>query len=504
MPPRTDQPVLPPNSAGVVDGTATDEILRVGDVDADGDEMTNDGSQVHAGDGADTVYGGWSGDTIEGGAGEDWVFGGDGDDVLMGGDDNDTLWGDAGDDALWGDAGDDKLIGGAGDDLVTGGAGNDLLIGDSNPGDHGGREPGDPVDPGYGNDTLVTDTGNDTAWGGSGDDVFRVFDEFGNHVIVGGETGETELGDRLDLTSVTEGLSMVYSGDEEGNIARDGATMNFSEIEKTYLGTGDDNVEVLTSTTGYVHGNDSFDTLVLPDGPDAPTVVITAEVPYDPVPGATSKTGYVVFKDGSRMDFESFEEIICFTPGTLIDTTRGRVAVEELQIGDRVLTRDNGYRELAWTGRRDLSAAELAACPAVAPVRIAAGSLGRELPERDLVVSPRHRMLVTGARAELMFGEREVLVAAGDLLGLPGVSRVTEGPVSYVHVMCETHEIIRAEGSWTESFQPAEAVINSLDAATRAELLGLFPELATPAGRAGFAAARPVLSGAEAKTLFAA
>jgi len=291
MPPRTDEPVLPPNSAGVVDGTAADEILRVGDVDSDGDEFTNDGSQVHAGDGADTVYGGWGGDTIQGGAGDDWVFGGDSDDVLMGGGDNDTLWGDAGDDALWGDTGDDKLIGGAGDDLVTGGAGNDLLIGDSNPGDNGGRQPGDPVDPGYGNDTLVTDTGNDTAWGGSGDDVFRVFDEFGNHVIVGGETGETELGDRLDLTSVTEGLSMVYSGDEEGNIARDGATLDFSEIEKTYLGTGDDNVEVLTSTTGYVHGNDSFDTLVLPDGPDAPTVVITGEVPYDPVPGATSKTG---------------------------------------------------------------------------------------------------------------------------------------------------------------------------------------------------------------------
>ena len=66
--------------------------------------------------------------------------------------------------------------------------------------------------------------------------------------------------------------------------------------------------------------------------------------------------------------------------------------------------------------------------------------------------------------------------------------------------MCEGHEIIRAEGSWTESFQPAEAVVNALDAATRDELLGLFPAL----GAVGFAAARPVLSGAEARMLFAA
>ncbi|WP_323035893.1 Hint domain-containing protein [Pararhodobacter sp.] len=122
------------------------------------------------------------------------------------------------------------------------------------------------------------------------------------------------------------------------------------------------------------------------------------------------------------------------------------------------------------------------------------------LPERDLIVSPRHRMLVTGARAELMFGEREVLVTAADLLGLPGVSQEAVGDVSYVHVMCDAHQIIRAEGSWTESFQPAAAVLNALDAATRAELLGLFPDL----GKDGFAPARPVLNGAEAKVLFAA
>ena len=48
------------------------------------------------------------------------------------------------------------------------------------------------------------------------------------------------------------------------------------------------------------------------------------------------------------------------------------------------------------------------------------------------------------------------------------------------------------------------AVLNALDAATRAELLGLFPALGTEAGRQGFAAVRPVLSGAEAKVLFAA
>ena len=36
--------------------------------------------------------------------------------------------------------------------------------------------------------------------------------------------------------------------------------------------------------------------------------------------------------------------------------------------------------------------------------------------EDDLVVSPRHRVLLQGYRAELLFGEGEVLVAAENLL----------------------------------------------------------------------------------------
>lgn len=497
---------MPPRN-GIVEATDAAEIIGVGYTDGDGDEFTDAGSVVNAGGGDDTVYGSLGGDTIDGGAGEDMVFGGEEDDSLSGGADNDTLWGDLGNDTLNGNDGDDKLIGGGGDDYLEGNAGNDLMIGDNNPGDSGGREPGDAPEPVFGNDTLVTDVGNDSAYGGSGDDTFRVFDGFGNHLIVGGETGEGDDGDRIDASAVTTDLNVVLTGDEEGTISRGGATSTFEEIERTDLGSGDDTVNVVTSTTGTVNGSTGFDTLELPvadPGDPAPVVTVTSETPFPGIPGATTKTGYVDFPNGDRMYFENFEEIICFTPGTLIDTLRGRVAVETLVAGDKVLTRDHGFQPLAWTGRRDLSADEIARCPSAAPIRIAAGALGKGLPERDLLVSPRHRMLIAGARAELMFGEREVLVAAADLLGLPGVTQEVAGPVSYIHVMCDAHQIIRAEGAWSESFQPAEAVLNALDAATRAELLGLFPELATAQGIAAFASARPVLGTTDARALIAA
>ena len=48
-----------------------------------------------------------------------------------------------------------------------------------------------------------------------------------------------------------------------------------------------------------------------------------------------------------------------FAEGTMILTDRGERAAETLSRGDRVLTRDNGYRPVLWTGRRAGAAAGL-------------------------------------------------------------------------------------------------------------------------------------------------
>ncbi|HPD93735.1 MAG TPA: calcium-binding protein, partial [Pararhodobacter sp.] len=250
MPPRDDNPQIPdPLLSNIFDGTAAGEVIRSGDTDADGDTVGNDGSAIDAGGGNDTVYAGYGDDTVGGGAGDDWLFGGDGNDLMGGGADNDTLWGDLGEDTLYGNDGDDKLIGGGGNDLLIGGPGNDLLIGDNNPGDHGGLSPEDQPEAAYGNDTLMLSSGNDTAWGGSGDDIFEIYDAFGNHEIVGGETGEVG-GDTIDGSYVTSDLNVILTGDEMGTISDGAATINFAEIERTDLGSGDDTVQVLTSTTG--------------------------------------------------------------------------------------------------------------------------------------------------------------------------------------------------------------------------------------------------------------
>jgi Hint domain len=91
----------------------------------------------------------------------------------------------------------------------------------------------------------------------------------------------------------------------------------------------------------------------------------------------------------------------CFTPGTLITTQRGEVPVEMLASGDRVVTRDNGIQPVRWVGKTQMFLHDFQADPHLLPVFIQQGSLGKGLPERDMMVSPNHRVLVTNSRVSV-------------------------------------------------------------------------------------------------------
>ena len=189
----------------------------------------------------------------------------------------------------------------------------------------------------------------------------------------------------------------------------------------------------------------------------------------------------------------------CLTPGTLIRTPGGERRIETLRAGDRVMTRDAGAQPIIWAGQVIVGPARLRACPAFRPIRIAAGALGPGLPRRDLLVSPQHRMLVGGWRAELMFGCAEVLVAARHLVDGATVQVAHDvAAVTYIHLALADHQVIWAEGAETESFHTAAA--DALAPGQKAELFALFPRLAnTPPSRS--TTARPCLRRWEALAL---
>lgn len=171
--------------------------------------------------------------------------------------------------------------------------------------------------------------------------------------------------------------------------------------------------------------------------------------------------------------------VICFTPGTFIATPDGPRLIEALRPGDRISTKDDGAQEILWTGRRRMTGARLYATPALRPVRIRAGAMGEERPDRDLIVSPGHRMLVKGAVARALFNTAEVLVTARDLVN--GRSVLTDAmlpEVTYIHLLTERHQVIWANGLETESFHPANASLAEIDPSQRAVLLAMLPEVA--------------------------
>ncbi|MHA3915559.1 Hint domain-containing protein [Halovulum sp. GXIMD14793] len=184
---------------------------------------------------------------------------------------------------------------------------------------------------------------------------------------------------------------------------------------------------------------------------------------------STFDIGY--FGQGPRIDVTTLEQdIVCFARGTLIETSNGPVAVEDLTAGDMIRTLDNGEQPLRWVGSQGVPAQGN-----MAPVVIKAGALGND---RDLVVSPKHRILLDGWRVELLFNEKEALVTADSLLNDTTITCREGGEVEYFHLLFDRHQIIFAEGIPSESFHPAEQGMGKLAEASRQEILQLFPQLA--------------------------
>ena len=173
--------------------------------------------------------------------------------------------------------------------------------------------------------------------------------------------------------------------------------------------------------------------------------------------------------NGLGINRQTTNFLACFASGTAIATPSGERLIETLVAGDLVLTEDHGAQPIRWMGRRRVSGRG-----GFAPIRIRAGALGNT---RDLLVSPQHRMLLSGWRAELLFGAPEVLAAACHLTNDATIRRSPCDAVTYHHMMFDRHEIVTAEGCLSESFFPGDVSMSDMDAETRAEILALFPDL---------------------------
>lgn len=191
--------------------------------------------------------------------------------------------------------------------------------------------------------------------------------------------------------------------------------------------------------------------------------------------------------------FVTVDTVPCFVKGTNIRTMRGEVPVEDLEPGDMVMTLDDGAQPIKWIGQRTVPGAGK-----LAPIRIRAGTFGSH---GTLLVSPQHRILVQDAKAEMLFGEDQVLIAAKDLVDDKSVRCVPHQEVTYVHLLFDAHQVVWSQGLATESFLPGPQTTAVFEQEIVEEILEIFPELNALTGEGYGPAARRTLKAYEAAVL---
>lgn len=331
-----------------------------------------------------------------------------------------------------------------GDDSILGGAGNDNIFGEA--GD-------DTIDGGTGNDTLTGGAGNDSLIGGTGAD--QLFGGAGDDTLFVAQGDQAFGGDGDDLF-VIEDLGEAGAG-----------TINI---------------------VGGEGGETAGDTLRLTSDVSRTDITFTNT---DDAAGGLS--GNFTMADGTVVTFSEIENIICFTPGARLLTAHGERAIESLRVGDMVITRDHGPQPIRWIGSRTLAGVDR-----FAPISIAAHVLDGAT--RPLLVSPQHRLLFSGYKAELLFGCDEVLVAAKHLIDGRAVVAREQAAVTYIHMMLDQHEVIYADGAATESFHAGDVGISAISDQSREEMFSIFPELRANPNAYG-RTARPCLKWHEARLL---
>lgn len=215
----------------------------------------------------------------------------------------------------------------------------------------------------------------------------------------------------------SRGVEVVYSGGTAG-----GTVLN-------QAGTID--VAYVAFSSGMTASVNASDVLTLTSGGHT---VYTQQL-------AGTYTGYT-FSVTSGSEGTDITAVACYLAGTLIATEHGETPVEDLAIGDLVLTHDGGLKPIKWIGERSYAGLFAAVNPKVQPVLVRRGALGAGLPRRDLYLSPEHALLLQG-----------VLIPAGKIVNGASIV-VAEGidPIRYFHIELEGHDVLLAEGVAAESY----------------------------------------------------
>jgi hypothetical protein len=356
-------------------------------------------------------------------------------------------------------AGGNTFFGGPGNYTVEGEGSNNTL-------DYGASSSGVSFSVSDGSGTATPESGGGTAsfsgiqiFEGStaGDNIFTV--GAGNQTLEGG-------GSNNEITFAADAAGITIDA-ATGTATTANGTDTFSDIQ-TFIGSS-------AGSNTFIVGSGSY---TFESGGSGNTIVYTPQsndvlaIEYSPASelldfqgfgnslnaqdvqnDATISNGntYINIPDAGTIELLGYtggispsdiEFTACYCRGTRIATDNREVAVEDLSIGDYVMTKSGTARPITWIGRRSYGGRFVMGRKDILPICIKAGALDDNVPKRDLWISPNHAMYLEG-----------VLIEAKDLVnGVSIVQAERVAQVEYFHIELETQEVIIAEGALSESF----------------------------------------------------
>lgn len=247
------------------------------------------------------------------------------------------------------------------------------------------------------------------------------YDISGYHTYVTPDSGTTYSTDSAGPITQTGPLSDV-DGDSEFDVGEDATGVGNEYLG--YIDIGGTFYPILTAADGGVPATNGDVIIFLPASADPSTFPFPANI------------------NGS--DIITSPLTFCFAAGTMITTSVGDVAVEDLTREHFVLTASGHATPVKWLGRQTLYRT-FSPFKALGLVRIQSGAFGEDIPNRDLTVTADHGMVLDG-----LVINASALVNGSTIDFVPR-AEMEESFVVY-HVETENHEIVLANGAASETF----------------------------------------------------
>ena len=138
-------------------------------------------------------------------------------------------------------------------------------------------------------------------------------------------------------------------------------------------------------------------------------------------------------------------DLNCYLEGTSIATPEGEIAVQNLDIGDRVLTIDGAVKSIVWVGF-GRALAPRGRRSAATPIIVRKGALSDNVPYRDLYITKGHSLFLDGVLipAEFLVNHRSIV--------WDDYAR----EVTVYHIELEDHDVLLANGAPAETYRDDE------------------------------------------------